>query len=114
MKNDYKNILNNLNKEIEPEKLLEYLDNHMTQQEKNEFEKSLIDDEFAGDAAEGLDQIKDKASISALVEKMNRNLNSELKRKNKNKQIQLSPTIYFAILLIFLIAIITYVVIKRL
>ena len=114
MNNELKDILNNLNKDIEQEKLLEYLNNHMTPQEKHEFEKSLIDDEFADDAIEGLGQLKNKENLSAFVDQMNRNLNSELKRKKKKKQLQLSPTIYFSILLILFIAIVTWLIISRL
>ena len=113
MNNDLKNILTHLNKDIEQDKLLEYLNSHMSQEEKHAFEKELMDDQFADEALEGLDQVKDKAALSAFVEQMNSKLNKELKKKKKRKNLQLPPSTYFAIIIILLIAIITYLVMKR-
>lgn len=113
MKDDLKNILTNLSKDIEQDKLLEYLNSHMSQEEKHAFEKELKSDQFSDEALEGLEQVKDKAALSDLVELMNSKLNKELKKKKKKKNLHLPSSIYIAILLILLIAIITYLVIMK-
>lgn len=117
MKNDLKNILSGLNKDVEQEKLLQYLNRNMTDAEQHEFEKNMADDPFAEDALEGLEQVQQKTKIDSLTQQLNLQLKNELKKRNKKKKrsygIQSQQLTYYAILLILLIAIITYVVIKK-
>lgn len=118
MNNDLKNILSGLNKEVEQEKLLRYLNRDMTDAEQHELEKNIADDPFAEDALDGLEQLKNKTELSSVTQQLNLHLKKEIHKRNKNrnkhKGIQSQQWTYYAILLIVLIAIITYVVIKKL
>ena len=58
MSDDLKDILSNLNKEIEQEKLLEYLNKNLSAAEAHEVEKQMANDEFMNDAVEGLEKFK--------------------------------------------------------
>ena len=118
MNNDITNILPGLNKEVEQEKLLRYLNRNMTDAEQHEFEKSIADDPFAEDALDGLEHLKNRTEIPSLTQQLNFQLKKELKKRNKGrnkyKGIPSQQWTYYAILLILLIAIVTYVVIKKL
>ncbi len=46
MNDGLKDILSNLNKDIEQEKLLQYLNQHMSEEEIHAFEKQMSDDEL--------------------------------------------------------------------
>ena len=60
MSDNLKDILSGLNKEVEQEKLLQYINDHLKEDEQHEFEKQMNDDEFMNDAVEGLQQVGDK------------------------------------------------------
>lgn len=116
MSDDLKDILSNLNKDIEQDKLLQYLNRNMSNAEQHAFEKQLIDDEFMNDAVEGLESIEDKKKIGILVQQMNTGLKKQLKKKKDRKQkrkITEQPWLYFSIILILLLIITAYLVIKK-
>ena len=117
MSNELKDILSNLNKDIEQEKLLDYLNKKLSAGEAHELEKQMADDEFMNDAVEGLDELKDKRNIAAYVEQLNRDLQKNLKKKKKRREkrrIKEQPWVYFTIILILVLIIISYLVIKKL
>ena len=74
MSDELKNILSGLNKDIEQEKLLQYLNRDLSDAEQHELEKQMNDDEFMNDALEGLAQIENKADIPAHVQQLNAGL----------------------------------------
>ena len=117
MSDNLKDILSNLNKDIEQEKLLEYLNRNMSDAEQHSFEKQMNDDEFMNDAVEGLQSLDNKTNIASLVQQMNADLKKQLdkkkKRKEKRKLVE-QPWIYFSIVLLLLLCVIAYVVIKKL
>jgi hypothetical protein len=117
MSDDLKDILSSLNKDIEQEKLLQYLNRNMSDAEQHAFEKQLNDDEFMNDAVEGLQALEHKNNIADLVQQMNADLKKQLEKKKKRKQkrkIVEQPWIYFSIVLVLLLIIIAYLVIKKL
>ncbi len=116
MSDDLKDILSNLNKDIEQEKLLQYLNRHLTDDEQHAFEKQMNDDEFMNDAVEGLQSLEDKNKIADIVQQMNIGLKKQLDRKKKRKQkrkIAEQPLLLFSILLLLLLITIAYLVIKK-
>lgn len=116
MSDDLKDILSNLNKDIEQEKLLQYLNRNMSDAEQHDFEKQMNDDEFMNDAVEGLQSIKDKNKIRDLVQQMDAGLKKQLKKRKDRKQkrdFTNQPWIYFSIILILLLIMIAYLVIKK-
>ena len=54
MSDELKDILSNLNKDIEQEKLLDYLNKKLSAADAHEVEKQMAGDEFINDAVEGL------------------------------------------------------------
>ena len=60
MSENLKDILSNLNPDIDQETLLQYLQGKLSPQEQHELEKQILDNEFAADAIDGLQDFKDK------------------------------------------------------
>jgi anti-sigma factor RsiW len=54
MSDDLLNILSNSNKDIDNQKLMDYLSDKLSAEEKHEVEKTLVDSELMNDAVEGL------------------------------------------------------------
>lgn len=116
MQDDLKNILSNLNTDIDQETLLLYLQNKLTEEQKHEVEKILADNEFADDAMEGLNQIKDKQQISYMVEMLNRDLKKKTeKKKQRRKKLELKDQslVYLAAFILLLLIIISYFIISK-
>jgi hypothetical protein len=116
MSDELKNILSNLNKEIEQEKLLDYLNKKMSAPEAHEFEKQMTDDPFMNDAVEGLENFNDKKGLSLYVEELNAGLKKQLDKKKKRKEkrrIKNHPWLYFTIILLLLLAIISFILVKK-
>ena len=116
MSDDLKDILSNGNKDIEQEKLLQYLNRNMSDPEQHDFEKQLNDDEFMNDAVEGLQALENKNKIADLVQQMNADLKKQLEKKKKRKEkrkLAEHPWIYYSIVLVLLLIIIAYLVIKK-
>ncbi len=116
MSEELKDILSNLNKDIEQEKLLQYLNRNMTDAEQHDFEKQMNEDEFMNDAVEGLQSVENKNNITGLVQQMNTELKKQLDKKKKRKQkrkLTEQPWIYFSIILLLLLIIAAFLVIKK-
>jgi hypothetical protein len=82
MKDDLKDILSNLNPEVDQETLLRYLQGKLSEQEQHEVEKQMMGDDFEADALEGLQEFKNKKNLSLLVDQ----LNADLKRRTEKKK----------------------------
>ena len=113
MQGNLKDILSNLSTDIDQETLLLYLQDKLPEDKKHELEKKLMENEFAGDALEGLREIKDKQQISFMVEMLNRDLKkkTEKKRKRREKmQIKDQTWLYISAIIIILLILISYLV----
>lgn len=116
MSDELKDILSNLNKDIEQEKLLEYLNRNMSDEEQHAFEKQMNEDEFMNDAVEGLQSIENKNNLSLLVQELNTNLKKQLDKKKKRKEkrkYKQQPWIYYSIILILLLILVAWLVIRK-
>jgi hypothetical protein len=116
MKDNLKDILSSLSTEVDQETLLLYLQGKLSEEKKNEVEKKIIDNEFADDAMEGLQQFKNKYDLSMLVEQLNRDLHNKLEKKKKRRdklQIKDQTWIYFAVVIIIILIVISYYVIHK-
>jgi hypothetical protein len=116
MKDNLKDILSSLSTEVDQETLLLYLQGKLSEEKKHEVEKKIMNNEFADDAMEGLQQFKNKYDLSVLVEQLNRDLHNKLERKKKRRdklQIKDQSWIYFAVILIILLIVISYYVIHK-
>lgn len=83
MNHDLMNILSN-SKTTDQQKVLDYVQGKLSSEEKHEVEKLLIDSDFDRDAAEGLEQVKDKTTLAFIVNNLNKNLRKKLSDRKKN------------------------------
>ncbi len=116
MNEDLLNILSNSNKDIDNQKLLDYLSDQLSPEEKHEFEKTLIDSDLASDAIEGLRQFKNKRDPILFAEDLNQNLKKQLQKKKSAKEkrrIKDLPSLYLTIILLILIILIAFFVVWK-
>src|SRR5205809_3221626 len=103
MTDNLKDILSHLSTDIDQETLLLYLQDKLSEEKKHEVEEKLLDNEFASDAMEGLQEFKDKQKIAFMVDLLNRDLKriTEKKRLRREKmKLQDQPWLYISIIII--------------
>src|SRR4029078_9422863 len=94
--------------------LLVYVKNKLTAEKKHEVEKKMLENDFAEDAVEGLQGIKDKPQISYMVELRNRYMKKKLERKKQQREkmrIKDQPWLYISLIIIILLIVIAYIAI---
>ena len=109
-------ILSNSNKDIDNQKLMDYLSGKLSAEEKHALEKQMTDSDFINDAVEGLEEVKNKKDLSIFVEQLNANLQKQLdKKKNRKNKLKLKdqPWLYLAVIILLLLIIICFIVIKK-
>ena len=114
MSQNLKDILSNLNPDIDQETLLLYLQGKLSHEKQNELEKKIIDDNFETDALEGLRKIKDQQGVAAIIEQLNRELKKKTQKRKQLKEkfrLKTDPTVWVTIVIILLIIIISFLVI---
>jgi len=115
---DLLNILSNSNKDIDNQKLMDYLSGKLSASEKHEVEKQMAENAMVNDAVEGLQQFKDQKHLESYVDQLQKQLNSYIRQKKARRakwfKGQYEQWIYFSLVLVLLLIIIAYVVIKRL
>ncbi len=117
MADNLKDILGNLTTEVDQETLLLYLQGKLSAEKKHELEKQLIDNEFAGEALEGLSEINDKRKIESMVEMLNLDLKKKIAAKKKRRDKLKLPDqswLYASILILILLVVICYLIIEKL
>jgi hypothetical protein len=116
MSGNLKDILSNLSPDVDQETLMLYLQDKLPADKKHEVEKKLLENEFAGDALEGLKEFRDERQISFLVEQLNSDLRNKLEKKKKRRdklKIKEQPWLYIAALIILMLIIIGYIIVRR-
>ena len=116
MSDDLKNILNNSNKDIDNQKLMDYLSRQLSKQDSHDVEKMMADDEFINDAVEGLEQYSSKKNMTVSMEHLNRELQKQIAKKKDRKEkrkIKEQPWVYFTIILLLILIVICYVLVKK-
>jgi len=116
MKENLKDILSNLNPEIDQETLLLYLQGKLSPEKQHELEMQMMDDEFNADAMEGLDGFRDKQKVAFLVEQLNNELKKKTEKKKsfrKKLELKTDPTIWVAIAIILILIVISYLIIHK-
>ena len=116
MSDKLKDILSHLSSEVDQETLLKYLEDRLSDEQRHEVERKMMTSNFNDDAMEGLQEIKNKGNISALVEQLNRDLHKKLEKKKKKREklrFKDQPWLYVAVFIILLLIIISYLVIHR-
>ena len=110
------NILSNSNKDVDNQKLMDYLSDKLSAEDRHEFEKSLLDSELENDAVEGLSQFKNKKDPLLYAEELNLNLKHQLQKKKalKSKRtIRDLRWLYVTIILILAFVIIAFFILFK-
>jgi hypothetical protein len=113
MQENLKDILSHLSTEIDQETLLMYLQGKLSAEKQHEVEKMMMDNEFAADAMEGLQQFDDKHKMSAMVAQLNRDLKKKTARKNaarEKRKVFAEPWIIISLVILLLLIVISYVI----
>ncbi|HYH13951.1 MAG TPA: hypothetical protein VD794_01940 [Flavisolibacter sp.] len=116
MKDNLKDILSNLNPDIDQETLLLYLQGKLSPEKQHELEKQMLDNDFEADAMEGLQSMPNNQNVSFLVEQLNRDLRkktAEKKSRRDKLRLKSDPWIWVSILIILLLIVISYVIIHK-
>jgi len=116
MQENLKDILSHLNKDIDQETLLLYLQGKLSEEQKHEVEKRMMEDDFESEAMEGLESISNKKKLPSVVDQLNRDLRKKLEKKKRLREklrYKDQPWIYFAILIILLLVIISYFILHK-
>ncbi|HEV7329556.1 MAG TPA: hypothetical protein VGN63_00800 [Flavisolibacter sp.] len=117
MNENLKDILSNLNAEVDQETLLKYLQGKLSSAEQHEVEKNLLDDEFEADAVEGLQNMQNTQQIAVLVDQLNRDLKKRTSKKKKGllkREAKVESWLLLTIVIILLLVIISFLVIYTL
>jgi hypothetical protein len=116
MKENLKDILSNLNPDIDQETLLLYLQGQLSPEKQHELEIKLIDNEFTADALEGLEKFRDKKRLAHLVEQLNNDLKKRTQRKKSlrhKRELKSDPVLWIALVIILILIVISYIIIHR-
>lgn len=116
MSNELKDILNNSNKNIDNQQLMDYLGSHLNKPAEHEVEKAMMDDPFVNDAVEGLQQIPGNKNIPAYVEQLNEDLNKQIaknKKRREKRKLKDSPYTYYTIIILLVLLVICFIVVKK-
>lgn len=116
MKNDLKDILSGSNKDIDNQKLMDYLSGHLSAPDRHEVENNMADDAFLNDAVEGLQKMTNKKDMQGYVDQLNNDLQKQtlknLKRKDKRRWKD-QPYTYFTIIIVLILLVFCFIVIKK-
>ena len=117
MNPDILKILSDSNKDIDNQKLMDYVAGKLSASESHELEAQMAENEFLNDALEGLQQVRDKKNLEGMVDVLNNDLQKKLNQKKNRKEkrkLKEFTWIYYAIVLILLFIILTWFVIHHL
>lgn len=110
MSDQLKDILSNLNTDIDQETLLKYINHQLSKEEVHHIEEKLTSTGFESDAVDGLHEI-DKERLAFVVESLNRDLKKRTAKKiARRKKRELKPQwwLYFSIILFLIILVLVY------
>ena len=122
MSDNLKDILSNSpqgpggNKDLDNQKLMDYLNNHLSQEQQHEVEKAMNDDIFINDAVEGLQQIGSRQNIEAYTDQLNSFLQKQTEKNKSRKDKRRwkdSPYTYLTIVIVLLLLVICYVTLRK-
>ena len=113
MANNKSNISTQEN--TDQEKLMQYLNEQLSHSESHQLESDMESDPFMTEAMEGLEQV-DTQIIPDVIDQLNISLRKEIKAKKRKKRNQIFSNqnwMYFAVILILILLIISYLVMKK-
>jgi t-SNARE complex subunit (syntaxin) len=113
---DLFNILSNSNKDIDNQKLMDYLAGKLSGDDKHQVEQWMSENDFVNEAMEGLQSVPEPEQVPLYIQQLNSNLSKQLaqkyKRKTRKVQINLTYAI-IAVLIVLMLAVLAYLVLSR-
>ena len=112
MHEDLLNILSDSNKDIDNQKLMDYISGKLSAEQNHEVEKWMIDNQFFSEAVEGL-QSTDASKVSASVDEINAALRKYLKQRKIRREKNIFPVNIWtmvAVLFILILAVVVYLI----
>jgi len=116
MSNELINILSNSNKDIDDQKLMEYLSDKLSAEENKKLEGLLTEPGFLKDAVQGLQQFTNKNNLSLFVDQLNADLHKQLQKKKLRKEkrrFKNEQWIYITVLVILSLIVVGFIVIRQ-
>ena len=113
---DLFNILSNSNKDIDNQKLMDYLAGKLSGDDKHEVEKWMNENPFVNEAIEGLQSVKEPEQVNAYIQKLNTQLSKQLSQKPKRRTHKVQINLLYAIiaiLIILVLVVVAFMVIQR-
>ncbi len=113
MENNKTNIANQ--DATDQEKMLQYLNDQLSHIESHQLESEMESDPFTYEAMEGLQQV-DNNKIPEVIDQLNISLRKEIKAKKRKKRNQIFSNqnwVFFAVILVLILLIISYLVMKK-
>lgn len=110
------NILSHSNKDIDNQKVMDYLSGKLSPEKKHEVEREMVNSDFINDAVEGLEEVKNKKDLTFFVEQLNANLHKQLDKKKTRKQkraLKDQSLLYLAIVFLLFLIIICFIAVKK-
>jgi anti-sigma factor RsiW len=115
MREELLNILSDSNKDIDNQKLMDYISGKLNAEQKHEVEKWMIDNPFFNEAVEGL-QNADAKNISGSVEEINNTLRKYLQQRKRKRERNLFPLnfwTYIAVIFILAMVVMVYLILHK-
>lgn len=110
------NILSDSNKDIDNQKLMDYISGRLSEEGKHEVEKWMIDNPFFNEAVEGLQHAGGEGKVQLSVDQINRQLAKYLRqRKVRHNKLRLMVNgwAYVAVVIILILIVLGYFIITR-
>jgi hypothetical protein len=116
MHEDLLKILSESNKDIDNQKLMDYLSGKLSAEQKHEVEKWMMDNPFFSEAIEGLQGAGNEKQVKASVDELNTALHSYLMQRKRKREKSFFPVnwwMYVAVIFILTLAVLVYYFILR-
>lgn len=117
MREDLLNILSDSNKEIDNQKLMDYISGKLSAEQKHEVEKWMVDNPFFNEAVEGLQSAGGEKKLRASVDEINTALQKYLKQRKIKRErnfFQFNFWTYITLIFILALAVLVYFFLHRL
>ncbi|MBL7698118.1 MAG: hypothetical protein JNK79_08165 [Chitinophagaceae bacterium] len=117
MREDLLNILSDSNKEIDNQKLMDYISGKLSAEQKHEVEKWMVDNPFFSEAMEGLQHAGGEKKLRSSVDEINSALRKYLQSRKKKREKNFFKNdywTYIAVIFILALAVLVYLFLHRL
>jgi anti-sigma factor RsiW len=98
---------------LDPQKLMDYLEGKLSDKEKHEVESVLADSAFMDDAAEGLNEMKDKQKIASILFELNSQLHKKTQQRRKlqfSNRLPFPGWLIFTTVTVILLIVLAYII----